>query len=74
VKGKSKDDPNDTVLSRIQSRMEDIVSKIMGDGTETQDATPTTPTVTIPDLPQWKFVRKRGGRIVKKPIKQEVPK
>lgn len=73
---KKEDDPHDTVLSRIHSRMKDIVEKITGDGNSnpTTPTTPATPTVTIPDLPQWTFVRKRGGRIVKRPVKQEVPK
>ena len=73
VTKKKEDDPHDTVLSRIHSRMKDIVEKLVGD--TPPPTTPTTPTVTIPDLPQWTFVRKRGGRIVKRPVKkQEVTK
>lgn len=78
VQKKKEDDPHDTVLSRIHSRLNDIVEKLVGDGTPSQQPgsqQPQTPTVTIPNLPQWTFVRKRGGRIVKRPVKkQEVPK
>jgi hypothetical protein len=75
VKKKKEDDPHDGVLSRIFSRLNDVVEKIEGTAPASQQpTTPTTPTVTVPGLPQWKFVRKRGGRIVKVPVKQEVPK
>lgn len=76
VKKKKDDDPHDGVLSRIFSRLNDVVEKIEGTAPATQQpTTPTTPTVTIPDLPQWMYVRKRGGRIVKRPVKkQEVSK
>lgn len=33
---------------------------------------PTTPEVTIPEQPQYKLVRKRGGRIVRRLIKPAV--
>ena len=79
VAKKKEDDPHDTVLSRIHSRMKDIVEKLVGDTppptTPDHTTPPTTPTVTIPDLPQWEFKRKRGGRIVKRQVKkQEAPK
>lgn len=80
VTKKSEDDPHDGVLSRIKSRMKDIVESLIGDTPSTSPTSPnnqppTTPTVTIPDLPQWTFVRKRGGRIVKRSVKkQEVAK
>lgn len=78
VKKKKEDDPHDTVLSRVHSRLNDIMEKLVGDGASNQQSgnqQSTTTTVTIPDLPQFTFVRKRGGRIVKRPVKkQEVTK
>lgn len=78
VAKKKEDDPHDGVLSRVHSRLKDIVESLIGEpgGGEQHNQPPTTPTVTIPDLPQWTFVRKRGGRIVKRPVRktQEVSK
>ena len=77
VAKKKEDDPHDNVLSRVHSRLKDIVESLMGEpgGNEQHNQPPTTPNVTIPDLPQWTFVRKRGGRIVKRLVKkQEVAK
>ncbi|MDE2590840.1 MAG: hypothetical protein KGL95_14390, partial [Patescibacteria group bacterium] len=61
VAKKKEDDPHDGVLSRVHSRLKDIVESLIGEsgGGEQHNQPPTTPTITIPDLPQWTFVRKR---------------
>lgn len=71
VKGKADDDPHDTVLSRIKSRLLDIVERIEG-ATPPSTPTPQTPVVNVQGAPTWKYIRVRGGRIVKRQTKEQV--
>lgn len=59
------------MLSRIKSRLLDIVEKIEGAAPPSSPA-PQTPTVNVQGAPQWFYIRKRGGKIVKRQVKEQV--
>jgi hypothetical protein len=49
----------------------DIVEKIEG-ATPPQNSAPQTPQVNVIGAPQWEYIRKRGGKIVKRQRKEQV--